>query len=158
MQMPELLRRKRYASDLDDAEWALIEPLIPPLIDKGWGAASRWHRRDIVDGIFYVLKTGCPWRDLPGDFPHWNSVWGCFRRWRVDGTLTGIHATLRGQVRVAAGRDPEPSLGLIDSQSVKGTEYTTSQHKPRVDSVDAIVAALLEPHSAAAQAGFRQTA
>lgn len=73
--MPELVTRKRYSSDLDDAEWALIEPLLPPLIAKGWGAPCLWHRRDVVDAIFYMLKTGRPWRDLPGDFPPWNTVW-----------------------------------------------------------------------------------
>ena len=148
--MPELLERKHYASDLDDSEWGLIEPLLPPLIEKGWGAPCRWHRRDVVDAIFYVLKTGCPWRDLPGDFPEWNSVWKWFRRWRKDGTWAQVHDTLRAQTRVAAGRDAAPSLAILDSQSVKGTEYTTSQPKaPEVDSA-AILAAIMTPEDPAA--------
>ncbi len=148
--MPELLERKRYASDLDDAEWKLIEPLLPPLIDKGWGAPCRWHRRDIVDAIFYLLKAGCSWRDLPGDFPDWNSVWKCFRRWRQDGTWKQVHATLRAQTRTAAGRDAEPSLAIIDSQSVKGTEYTTPQRPPPDVNTTAIVAAFTTPDDPAA--------
>lgn len=148
--MPELLKRKRYPSDLDDAEWALIEPLIPPLIEKGWGAPCRWHRRDVVDAIFYVLKTGCPWRDLPGDFPSWNTVWKCFRRWRLDGTWARVHDPLREQTRVAEGRNAEPSMGLIDSQTVKGTEYTTSQRAPAVVDTAAILAALTTPDDPAA--------
>ena len=91
---------------------------------KGWGQAGRWHLRDIVDGIFYVLKTGTPWRDLPGDLPHWNSVWGYFYRWRKDGTWQRLHDALRGDLREAAGREREPSAGILDSQSVKGTELT----------------------------------
>lgn len=148
--MPELLKRKRYSSDLDDAEWAVLEPLIPPLIEKGWGAASRWHRRDIVDAIFYVLKTGCSWRDLPGDFPPWNTVWKWFRRWRRDGTWGRVHDPLREQTRVAEGRQAEPSLGLIDSQSVKATEYTTPQRTPAAVDVAAVVAALTTPDAPAA--------
>jgi len=148
--MPELLTRKHYPSDLDDAEWALIEPLLPPLIEKGWGAACRWHRRDVVDAIFYVLKTGCPWRDLPGDFPQWNSVWKWFRLWRLDGTWVRVHDTLREQTRAAAGRDREPSLAIIDSQSVKGTEYTTSQQAPADIDTAAILAALTTPGDPAA--------
>ena len=146
--MPELLDRKRYSSDLDDAEWSLIEPLIPPLIDKGWGASARWHCRDVLDAIFYVLKTGCSWRDLPGDFPDWNSVWKWFRRWRKDGTWTRIHDALRRDVRVAEGHDPEPSAAILDSQSIKGTEYTTSQQVESVPDRDAIVTALMNPEAA----------
>ena len=142
--MPELLDRKRYASDLDDSEWKLLEPLLPPLIDKGWGARCRWHQRDVVDGIFYVLKTGCTWRSLPGDLRDWNSVWKWFRRWRKDGTWARVHDALRARTRVAAGRDVEPSMALLDSQSVKGTEYTTSQQAAPVVDPAAVVAALLE--------------
>lgn len=144
--MPELLERKRYTSDLDDAEWSLVEPLIPALIDKGWGAEPRWHRRDVVDAIFYMLKTGCSWRDLPGDFPPWNTVWKWFRRWRTDGTWARVHDALRAKVRVAAGHHAEASAALLDSQSVKATSpfnvefsgnlmisrgRSTRKHRPR---------------------------
>jgi transposase len=148
--MPELLERKRYSSDLDDAEWGLIEPLLPPLIEKGWGAPCRWHRRDVVDAIIYVIKTGCPWRDLPGDFPPWNTVWKWFCRWRKDGTWARAHDALRAQTRVAAGRDAEPSLALLDSQTVKGTEYTTPQRPPPAVDAAAVLAALTAPDDPAA--------
>lgn len=122
--MPDRLRRKRYGSDLSDREWATIEPLLPKVVYKGWGQPGRWHLRDIVDGIFYVLKTGTPWRELPGDLPHWNSVWGYFYRWRKEGTWQRLHDALRGDLREAAGREREPSAAILDSQSVKGTELT----------------------------------
>lgn len=148
--MPERLQRKRYSSDLDNAEWALVEPIIPALISKGFGREGKWHRRDIVDAIFYVTKTGCGWRDLPGDFPPWNIVWKWFRRWRLDGTWSRLHDALRRQVRVAAGRDPEPSAALLDSQSVKGSEYATSQRAEVLPDVEAIVAAIVTPDAPAA--------
>jgi putative transposase len=148
--MTELLTRKHYSSDLDDAEWTLIEPLLPPLIEKGWGAPCRWHRRDVIDAIFYVLKTGCPWRDLPGDFPPWNTVWKWFQRWRKDGTWVTVHDTLRAKTREAAQRDAEPSMVLIDSQTVKGTEYSTPQRAPAVVDAAAVFAALTTPDDPAA--------
>ncbi len=78
--------------------------------------------RAIVDAIFYRLRTGCQWRQLPADFPSWITVYRYFRKWGDDGTWERINTALRRQVRSAAGRDPEPSLGIIDSQSVKTTQ------------------------------------
>lgn len=78
--------------------------------------------REVVNGLLYVLHTGCPWRSLPHDLPPWGTVWTYFRQWRDDGTLERLHDQLRAQVRLAANRDPHPSAVILDSQSVKTTE------------------------------------
>jgi putative transposase len=108
-----------YPTDLTDAEWALLAPLIPPA--KTGGRPPR-DRREILDGISYAIRTGCAWRLLPHDFPPWQTVYHYVRRWRIDGTWERIHEVLRDQVREGAGRSPEPHAGSIDSQSVKTTE------------------------------------
>lgn len=111
--------RRAYPTDLDDSEWALLEPLIPAA--KTGGRPAR-DRREILDAISYVVRTGCAWRLLPHDFPPWQTVYHYYRLWRLDGTWEQIHDTLRQQVRQHQGRDAEPSGGIIDSQSVKTTE------------------------------------
>ena len=77
--------------------------------------------REILDAVFYVLKSGCPWRWLPRDFPPWKTVYDWFRRWRIDGTWKRLNAELRELLRVRLGRDPKPSAAIVDSQSVKTT-------------------------------------
>ena len=114
------MARARYPSDLTDAQWTLLESLIPAV--KSGGRPAIHTRREIVDGILYVLRTGCSWRSLPHDFPVWQTVYDYFRLWRLDGTWERIHDALRDQVRVAAGREVSPSAAIIDSQSVKTTE------------------------------------
>ena len=115
--------RKPYPSDLTDAEWKLIEPLLPQRREgDGRGAPRQQDRRAILNAIFYQSRTGCPWEYLPRDFPPKGTVYDYFRAWRRDGTLERIHATLREQVRLAAGRDPQPSAGSLDSQTAKSTE------------------------------------
>jgi transposase/transposase-like protein len=111
--------RRTYPTDLDDAEWARLEPLIPAA--KTGGRPAR-DRREILDAISYVVRTGCAWRLLPHDFPPWQTVYHYYRLWRLDGTWERIHDTLREQVRQQQGREAEPSGGIIDSQSVKTTE------------------------------------
>ena len=112
-------KRKPYPSDLSDAEWEIIEPLLPRPQGKG---RPRVHPlREILNAIFYIVRSGCVWRMLPHDFPPWQTVYHYYRLWRKDGTWERINAALRTQVRVAAGRDPEPSAGILDSQSVKTT-------------------------------------
>ena len=116
-----MTRTKRYPSDLSDDEWALLKPLLDPP-GSGKGRPRRIPRREIANAIFYVLRTGCQWRYIPEDFPHWNTVYGYFAQWRDDGTWERANDTLRRRVRVALGRNPEPSAGIVDSQSAKTTE------------------------------------
>ena len=111
--------RRPYPSDLTDAEWRVLAPLVPPA--KTGGRPPR-DRREILDAIGYAVRTGCSWRQLPHDFPPWQTVYHYVRLWRIDGTWERIHDALRDQVRAQAGRHREPSAGIIDSQSVKKTE------------------------------------
>jgi putative transposase len=109
-----------YPSDLTDAEWQWIKDLIPG--ETGGGRHRDTDMRQVVNGILYLLRSGCSWRMLPKDFPPYTTVYEYYRRWRKDGTVIRIHDALRRQVRTEAGRDPEPSAGVIDSQSAKTTE------------------------------------
>ena len=106
-------------SDLPDAEWALLAPLLPPARPTGW--PREWPDRLIADAVFSVLRSGCAWRMLPREFPPWPTVFSRFRRWRLDGTLRRAHDTLRSLARRQAGRGPEPSAAVIDSRSAKTT-------------------------------------
>jgi putative transposase len=110
---------RRYPSDLTNAQWALVAPLIPK--PPGGGRPVKTAMRDVVDAVLYLLRTGCQWRYLPSDFPPKSTVWRYFRAWRTDGTLTAIHDALRRRARKAAGRQATPSAASIDSQSVKAT-------------------------------------
>lgn len=111
---------KRYASDLNDREFALLAPHVAQ--KEGSGKKRTVDIREILNAIFYRTRTGCQWRMLPSDFPAWNHVWYYYRTWRNDGTLELINTLLRRAVRVQASRDPEPSVAIIDSQSVETTE------------------------------------
>nr|WP_307049836.1 IS5 family transposase [Streptomyces achromogenes] len=109
-----------YPSDLTDEQWALVEPLLPAArVGPKGGRREKHPRRRIVDAIFYVVRTGCAWRQLPKDFPPWPTVYWYFTWWHDDGTVERVHDTLRGRAREADGRNAEPSAGLIDSQSVR---------------------------------------
>ncbi len=114
------MARQPYSSDLTDAQWARIAPLIPPA--KPGGHPRTVDIRAILNAIFYRTKTGCQWRNLPHDLPPWSTAAGYYRIWRRTGTWETIHAALREQVRVKAGREATPSAAIIDSQSVKTTE------------------------------------
>jgi putative transposase len=118
--MEEQSARKAYSSDLTDEQWELIEPLLPTA--KPGGRPRKTDIREVVNAIFYLLRTGCAWRLLPHDFPPPGTVYDYFRAWTKNGTLWRIHDTLRRLVRVAAGRNEEPSAACIDSQSVKTNE------------------------------------
>lgn len=112
--------KSRYPTDLSDAEWELLEPLVPSA--KSGGRPEKYPKREIINGIRYVTRTGCAWRLLPRDLPQWDTVYHYFRKWRKDGTWKTIHDKLRGDVRQQAGRKRLPSAAVIDSQSVKTTE------------------------------------
>ncbi len=115
--------RTAYPSDLTDAQWALLEPLIVrPRRADGRGRPPAVNLREVVNAVLYVLHEGCRWRALPHDFPAWQTVYWYFARWTDEGTLVQINDVLRRHVRDVAGRDPEPSAVIIDSQSVKATE------------------------------------
>jgi putative transposase len=108
-----------YSTDLTDAEWGFLEPHVPAPSRRG---RPRVHAaRRILDAVFYVLRSGCPWRLLPREFPPWETVYCWFRRWRMDGTWERLNAALRERLRVRSGRDPQPSAGVVDSQSAKTT-------------------------------------
>jgi putative transposase len=112
--------RQAYPSDLTDAEWAIIEPLLPPPVPAG--APRKVDLRELINAISYVLTTGCAWKALPHDFltPE-GTVRDYFHRWRRSGLWQRIHDPLRGRVREAAGKGAQPSAGSIDSQTVKAT-------------------------------------
>ena len=111
--------RKPYPTDLSDTEWNYIEPHMPA--PKGFGRPRTHDLREILNAVFYLLKTGCQWRLLPHDFPRWSTVYWYFRKWRIDGTWERINRALRERLRVRLGRVPQPSAGVVDSQSVKST-------------------------------------
>ena len=114
------MNRKPYPSDLSDAQWKVLAPLLPAA--KPGGRPRTVDIREVVNGILYVMRNGCTWRALPHDLPPWGTVWWYFRKWRRDGTWERVNETLRSAVRKSAGRDPTPSAAIIDSQSVKTTE------------------------------------
>jgi putative transposase len=114
------MSRKPYPSDMNEEEWAIMEPLVP--LAKAGGRHREVDIREIVNAIFYILRSGCAWRLLPHDFPNWNTVYGYFRQWRKDGLWEQMNDALREAVRIQEGRQLEPSAGIIDSQSVKTTE------------------------------------
>ena len=114
------MKDEAYPSDLNDAEWEMLEPLIPKA--KPGGRPRRTNMRAVLNAIFYILRSGCPWRMLPHDFPPWKTVYHYFRQWRIDGVWEQINKALRIQLRKADGREAEPSAAILDSQSVKTTE------------------------------------
>lgn len=108
-----------YLSDLSDAEWALVQPLLPPPAARG--RPRRHSLRALLNAVFYALRAGGAWRLLPRDLPPWKTVYHYFRKWRLDGTWERIHTALRERLRGRLGRNPQPSAAIIDSQSVKTT-------------------------------------
>lgn len=111
---------RAYSTDLSDAEWAILESLVPGPLPGG--RPITWNRREIVNAMLYVLRTGCQWHLLPHDFPPYKTVYDYYRQWRRQGLWEAINTTLRERLRIQLGRDPQPSAAIIDSQSVKTTE------------------------------------
>ncbi|CAO5229575.1 IS5 family transposase [Frankia sp. AgKG'84/4] len=160
--------RHRYPSDLTDAQWALIEPLLPPAASIG--RREKHDRRDLVDAIGYVVRNGCAWRALPSDYPPWQTVYYYFARWHDQGVTERVHDALRDQLRVQEGRDTEPTAGIIDSQSVKGADTVPAASRGFdmgkkingrkrflvVDTLGLLLAVLVVPASTHDTAGGRQ--
>jgi putative transposase len=113
------MARRTYPTDLTDAQWAILEPYVPP--PKPGGRPPNHPRRELVNGMLYILRSGGAWRLLPHEFPPWQTGYHSFRLWRDDGSWERINATLRERVRVRAGRDPQPRGAILDSQSAKTT-------------------------------------
>ncbi len=114
------MERKAYPSDVSDAEWAILSEYIPA--PKSGGRPATHSRREIVNGIRYVLRNGGGWRSLPHDFPPYTTVYDYFRAWRKSGLWEHVNTVLRERLRVSLGREAQPSAASIDSQSVKTTE------------------------------------
>lgn len=111
--------RQLYPTDITDAEWCSLEPLLPT--PKPGGRPRLHSVREILNGILYIVRSGCAWRLLPHDLPPWQTVYHYFRLWRLQGLWEKLHTALREATRVQAGRDPQPSAGILDSQSIKTT-------------------------------------
>jgi putative transposase len=111
--------RRAYQSHLSDTEWACIEPRLP--VPKAPGRPRIHTLREILDAVIYVVRGGCAWWLLPHEFSPWKTVYHYFRTWRIDGTWERLHEALRRRARVRLGRNPQPSAGIVDSQSVKTT-------------------------------------
>ena len=107
------MRKEKYSTDLTDSQWAIIEPLFSGMRNR------KWPKRELVNAVFYLVKTGCQWRQLPHDFPPYSTVHSFYRRARLSGLWDRILEHLVKVTRVNAGRNPNPSYAIIDSQSVK---------------------------------------
>src|SRR6476619_4454601 len=109
-----------YPSDLTDSEWTYLQQHLPvALTRRHWPPHSL---RTVLDAIFYLLRTGCPWRDLPRDFPPWQTVYYHFRRFRLTGVWSGLLTALRQAERRRVDKQPQPSAAIMDAQSVKSVE------------------------------------
>jgi transposase len=127
-----------YASDLTEAQWLQLEPLLTELRGErhGGGRPRKYPLRRIVDGMLYVVKTGCQWRQMPANFPPWQSVYQQFRIWRDGGVWERVTRALREQGRKAQGRNARPTVAIVDSQTAKtalkgGSADTTLAKRPR---------------------------
>jgi putative transposase len=115
-----VVSRRAHPTELTDARWAILAPLVPP--PQPGGRPPAHARRELVNAMLYVRRGGIAWRAMPHDRPPWQTVYHDFRRWRLDGTWEHLNAALRERVRRQAGRDPTPKAAIIDSRSVKTTE------------------------------------
>jgi transposase len=119
--------KRRYPTDLTSRQWRLVEPLLPEPPPGPAGRPPKHEKREVVNAILYHVRAGGSWRMLPKDLPPWETVYGYFARWRDDGTLDRLHDALREQVRSKRERrNPSPSAGIVDSQTVKGADTVGS--------------------------------
>lgn len=116
-----MVMRKQYSSDLADSEWQEINHLFEMSYATG-GRPLKYSKRELLNGILYVLRSGCTWRDLPGDFPKWYIVYKQFQRWEQKGIFENLNTFLRRKLRISIGRNKDASAGIVDSQSVKTVE------------------------------------
>lgn len=129
------MTRKPYPSDLTDEQWKILDPLIPP--PQANCRPRKADMREVVNALIYMARTGCSYRQLPHDLPAYRSVFYYFTKWRKCGVWRKIHDKLHERVREEAGRDPKPSAGIVDSQSVKTgekggpSEATTRRRRSR---------------------------
>jgi putative transposase len=128
------MRTHQYPSDLTDEQWPLIEPHIPPV--RPGGRPRKTDMRDVVDAVFYILRTGCQWRYLPQNFPPKSTVWRYFDEWRHDGTLDTIHDLLRKKVRTAEKPYHPRTTASVDSQSVDTTSGGEQRGRDNAKNVD----------------------
>lgn len=112
--------RPSYSTDLTDAEWQILEPLLP--VEKPGGRHRLYPLREIMNALRYLLRSGCAWRLIPHEFPHWRAVYEYFKLWKEDGTWLKIHDYLHAELREQMERDKQPSAAVVDSQSVRTTE------------------------------------
>lgn len=117
--------RKSYSTDLTDKEWLLLQPFMPE--EKVLGRKRTIDLREILNAIYYLIRAGCQWRMLPHDLPAWQTVYYYFSHWRKNGLWVKLNTNFRQDLRLASGREAEPSAGAIDSQSVKTTEECTER-------------------------------
>lgn len=116
------MNRKPYPSDLTDKEWVQIEPILYEGIYRKAGSKGKYPRREMLNAILYVLRTGCQWTDIPHDFPPWKTVYSQFLRWRDKNIFQKLNNKLSRRLRTLLGRNEDASVGIVDSQSVKTTE------------------------------------
>ncbi len=109
-----------YQSDLSDVEWSFLQSLVPE--PKTGGRPTSWSRRSVLNGLFYLLRSGCPWRMIPREYPPWQTLYRYFRAWHENHVWESINTCLREHLRIDAGRKPSPSAAIMDSQSSKTTE------------------------------------
>ena len=121
---PPSARRRAYPSDLTDAQWAVLEPLLREREPSGPGRPATVALREVVNALLYIKQTGCPWRYLPHDRPPRSTVHYYFEKWTAEGTLEEVQRQLRGRARRRAGRAAQPTAGILDSQTVKTAAAT----------------------------------
>jgi len=109
-----------YSSDLTNAQWKMLEPMLPARSQRGRPPTAH---RQVIDAIFYTLRTGCQWRLLPKDFGPWETIYGRFRKWKIAGVWTALHDRLRAQARAAAGKRSRPTAAILDSQTVRSADH-----------------------------------